>query len=196
MLLQILDLLLDAAASFLGIAFLARFALQWARAPFRNPIGQFLIAVTDWAVRPARRVIPSAFGYDLASLMLAWLVQGLRLGLVYGLTAGGHASLTALGPIAALAVVEVAKLGCHLAFGVLLVSIILSWVNPYAPMAPLFDALAAPMLRPFRRIVPPLGGVDLSPLGAFLVIQVLLIVLGYAQAALTRALYMPAMMPF
>ena len=190
MLLQILLFLLDTVFSFFTFALLARFALQWARAPFRNPIGQFVIAVTDWLVRPTRRVIPSAWGYDLPSLLLAWLLQGLFLGFVYGLSLGAGNLVEAIGVVALLAVVEVLKLACHLAFGILIVSIILSWVNPYAPLAPVFNALAAPLLRPFRKLIPPIGGIDLTPMAPLLIIQVLLMVLAFAKGAL-----LPGLMP-
>lgn len=184
MLLQILLFLLDTVFSFFTFALLARFALQWARAPFRNPIGRFVIAVTDWMVRPARRIIPSAWSYDLPSLVLAWLSQGLFLGFVYGLSPGADNLMEAIGVVALLAVIEVLKLACHLAFGILIVGVILSWVNPYAPLAPLFHALAEPLLRPFRKLVPPIGGIDLTPMAPLLVIQVLLMVLAFAKSAL------------
>jgi len=188
MLIQLLLFVLDAAFSFFTIALLSRFALQWARAPFRNPIGQFVIAVTNWMVVPARRLIPSAWGHDLPSLVLAWLLQGVYLALAYGLTLGLAASFDAVGIIALLAVVEVLKLACHLAFGILIVSVLLSWVNPYAPLAPLFNTLAQPLLQPFRRLIPPIGGVDLSPIAPLLILQALQIVLSYAQNALLPGL--------
>ncbi|GAB2181222.1 YggT family protein [Denitratisoma sp. agr-D3] len=190
MLLQLLFVVLDWAFSFFSLALLARFALQWARAPFRNPVGHFVIAVTDWMVRPARRVIPSAWGYDLPSLLLAWLLQGLFQGLVYGFSLGASASLDALGTVALLALVETLKLACHLAFGVLIVNAVLSWVNPYAPLAPLFNALCQPLVRPFRKLIPPIGGVDLSPLAPLLIIQLLQILLATAKGML-----LPGLMP-
>lgn len=190
MFLEILLFLLDTVFSFFAFALLARFAMQWARAPFRNPVGQFIIAVTDWMVRPARRVIPSAWGHDLPSLVLAWVIQGMYLGIAYGLTLGVSATLHATGVVALLAVVEVLKLACRLAFGVLIVSIIFSWVNPYAPLAPLFNTLAEPLLRPFRKLIPPIGGVDLSPMAPLLLIQVLQMLL-----AALRGMLLPGLLP-
>ncbi len=188
MLLQILLFLLDTLFGFFSFALLARFALQWARAPFRNPIGQFVIAVTNWMVIPARRVIPAVWSYDLPSLVLAWLLQGIYLAVAYGLTLGASNTLGAVGVIALLALLEVLKLACHLAFGVLIVGIVLSWVNPHAPLAPLFDALSQPLLRPFRKLIPPIGGVDLSPMAPLLIIQVLQMVLAVARNALLPGL--------
>ncbi|MCK9283954.1 MAG: YggT family protein [Rhodocyclaceae bacterium] len=183
MMVRLLLLLLETVFGFFTYALLARFALQWARAPFRNPIGQFVIAVTDWLVRPARRIIPSAWGLDLPSLILAWLSQCIYLGLAYGLTTGFIGG-GAIATVAQLAAIELAQAACHLAFAILIVSVIISWVNPHAPLAPVLNALAQPMLRPFQRLIPPVGGIDLSPLAPFLIIQGLQIVLAYARSAL------------
>jgi YggT family protein len=84
------------------------------------------------------------------------------------------------------ALVEVARLAIHLAMLVVLVSAIFSWVNPYAPLAPFFDQLSRPLLAPFRRVIPPLGGVDLSPLVLLLALQVLLMVLDSLRGAAFR----------
>ncbi len=182
MVVRLLLLVLDTLFTFFTYAFLARFVLQWARAPFRNPVGQFVVAVTDWAVRPARRLIPSAWGLDLPSLVLAWLSQGIYLGIVSALTSAGI-DAGAIAIVAQLALIGLAETACHLAFGILIVSVIISWVNPHAPLAPVFNALAQPMLRPFQRLIPPVGGVDLSPIVPFLIIQGLLIVLSSARGA-------------
>lgn len=181
MLLRIALFLAQVACDFVAAMFLARFILQWARVSFRNPIGQFVIAVTDWAVRPARKLVPGLFGVDLASLLLAWLAQLAFLALAAGLTPLGAAAGPL--PLMAGALVEVLRLAVHLAMLVVLVSAILSWVNPYAPLAPFFDQLSRPLLAPVRRFVPPLGGVDLSPLVLLLALQVLLMLLDSLRAA-------------
>ena len=177
MLTQILLFLINAVCSLFAMALLARFAMQWARAPFRNPVGHFVIAFTDWMVRPARKVIPTAFGLDLPSLFLAWLILAIYIALEYALTLAFGRGLGALGLISLLAVLETLRLACNLALGVLLVSVILSWVNPHAPLAPVFNALAEPLLKPFRKLIPAVGGVDLSPLIPFLLLQVALMIL-------------------
>jgi len=178
MLAQILLFVLDAVCGFLTLALLARFALQWARAPFRNPFGQFIIAVTDWMVRPLRRLIPGLFGLDLASLLLAWLWQVVYQGIALGFS--GILLAVSAAPIlvvALLAVLEVAKIGLYLAVGAVIVSAVFSWVNPNAPLAAVVDTVTRPLLRPFRRVIPPVGGVDLSPLALLLVLQIGLIVI-------------------
>lgn len=167
----------EVACDLISAALLARFLLQWARASFRNPIGQFVVALTDWAVRPARRFVPGLMGLDLASLLLAWLVQLGYLALIYALTSSGLGGGLPLAPMLLVALVEVGRMAVHLAMLVVLVSAVLSWVNPHAPLAPFFDGLARPLLAPFRSIVPPLGGIDLSPLILLLLLQVVLMVL-------------------
>lgn len=178
MLRQILLFVIDSVCGFFTLALLARFALQWARAPFRNPLGQFVIAVTDWMLRPVRPLVPGLFGLDMASLLLAWLWQVVNQGLALGLS--GVIAAVAPAPalvVAVLAAIELVRMGLYLVFGAVLVAAVFSWVNPYAPMAGLFDALTRPLLRPFRRLVPPVGGVDLSPLLLLLVLQIALFVL-------------------
>lgn len=175
MLIRIVLFLAQVACDFLAALFLARFILQWARLSFRNPVGQFVIAVTDWAVLPARKLVPGLFGLDLASLLLAWLTQFAFLLLAYSLSPLGFAGTGLVLPMVN-ALIEVARLAIHLAMLVVLVSALLSWINPYAPMAPFFDQLARPLLAPFRRVIPPLGGIDLSPLVLLLALQVLLMV--------------------
>ncbi len=175
MLAQIILFILDTVCGFLTLALLVRFALQWARASFRNPLGQFIVAVTDWMVRPVRRVVPGLFGLDLASLLLAWLWQVIYQGVALGLSG----VLFAVTPAPALVVLllaalEVAKIGLYLVMGAVLVAAVFSWVNPYAPLAEVFNTLTRPLLRPFRRFIPPVGGVDLSPLALLLVLQIAL----------------------
>ena len=177
MLAQIILFILDTVCGFLTLALLVRFALQWARASFRNPLGQFIVAVTDWMVRPVRRVVPGLFGLDLASLLLAWLWQVIYQGVALGLSG----VLFAVTPAPALVVLllaalEVAKIGLYLVMGAVLVAAVFSWVNPYAPLAEVFNSLTRPLLRPFRRFIPPVGGVDLSPLALLLVLQIALFV--------------------
>lgn len=175
---QILLFILDTVCGFLTLALLVRFAMQWARTPFRNPLGQFIVAVTDWMVRPLRRMVPGLFGLDLASLLLAWLWQVAYQGIALGLS--GLLSAVSPAPIlvvAMLAALDVAKIGLYLMIGAVLISAVFSWVNPHAPLAGVFDTLTRPLLRPFRRVIPPIGGVDLSPLALLLVLQIALFII-------------------
>ena len=178
MLTQIFHFILDTLCGLLTLALLVRFAMQWARVPFRNPLGQFVVAVTDWMVRPVRRVIPGMFGLDIASLRLAWVWQAVNQAIVMGLS--GVLSAVSPAPIlvvALLALLDVAKTGVYLVIGAVIVSAVFSWVSPHAPLADVFNTLTRPLLRPFRRVIPPIGGVDLSPLALLLVLQIGLFVI-------------------
>lgn len=190
MLSQILRFLLDTIFGFFVFVLLARFYLQLMRAPFRNPLGQFVSELTNWLVLPARRFIPGMFGVDLASFLLAWLIEALLLFLLYLLGDGGIVSGPGLviGIFLTLSLLELARYSLYLLIGVILIQAVISWINPYAPLAPLFNALTAPFLRPFRRLIPPIGNVDLSPLFALVVAQLLLIPLEYVARSVAALL--------
>lgn len=186
MLYQILSLLLGTAADLLAVAFLARVWMQWTRAPFRNPVGQFIAAATNWAALPLRRVIPGLFGIDLASVFAAWLLQIAFFGIMLGMS-----GLVAVDPAAMLSVVWLAALAVlrifiYLLMGVIVGVALLSWINPHAPAMALFDTLSRPLLLPVRRRLPHLGGIDLSPLVVLLLLQVVLIVLADLQPMMHR----------
>jgi YggT family protein len=183
MLFQIISLLLGTFADILAVAFLARLWMQWARAPFRNPVGQTILTFTDWAVLPLRRIIPGLLGIDLASAFAAWLAQIAYFGVILGMT-----GLVTLAPEGVLAVAWIACIAVLLLFvyvlmGVVIVAALLSWINPYSPFGAVFDALSRPLLQPVRRLLPALGGIDLSPLVVLLLLQVALIVLANLQPA-------------
>ncbi|HET6492916.1 MAG TPA: YggT family protein, partial [Burkholderiales bacterium] len=119
------------------IALLLRFYIQWARAAYRNPLSEFLGALTDFIVRPARRVIPGLWGLDLSTLVTAWLVQFIELALV--LQIGGGPMVATVGSIIAglalLAFVMIANLGLYIVIAVVVCQVVVSWVNPYTPIA-------------------------------------------------------------
>ena len=177
MLQQIVSFLVDVVVGFFVYLLLARFLFQWLRVPFRNILGEFIIAATNWMVAPARRVIPSLAGLDLASLLLAWLLQALLLYVLYLIAGIDFSSAPGIGAgaLAGLALIDLVRFALYIFVFALIVQAVLSWVNPYSPVGPLFDALTRPFLRPIRRFVPPLGNVDLSPLVLIVLLQVLLI---------------------
>ncbi|HWI81362.1 YggT family protein [Ramlibacter sp.] len=175
---QILSFLLDVAAGLLGGACLLRLYMQWQRVPFGNPLGRFVFALTDWLVLPLRRILPAIKRIDTASLVAAFLVQLLQVVLLW-LVAGQPGS-AALLPL--LAVFELLKLAISALTALVIVYAVLSWVNADSPMADVIDRLCAPLLRPWRRIIPLVGGVDLSPLVFLLVLQVASIVISALQA--------------
>ena len=164
------------AFGLLTIALLLRFYLQWVRAPYRNPLADFVNALTDFMVRPARRVVPGMWGLDLPTLLLAWLMQLLELLVVLqvrGYRFGAEVGLAIIG-IAALAATAVLKMLIYIVLAATLLQALLSWINPGSPVAPLLDAMTRPFLRLFRRRIPPVGNVDLSPLLLLVVCQLLL----------------------
>ncbi|HKW39026.1 MAG TPA: YggT family protein [Burkholderiales bacterium] len=179
MLSQIGHLLIQTAFGVFVYALLLRFYMQWLRAPFRNPVGQFVSALTDWIVKPVRRVVPGLFGLDLATMLIAWFAEALMLVLLYrlrGFSLAGAPGIAA-GMLFTLAAMELLRASLYLLIGVIVVQVVISWVNPRAPLAPVFDALTRPFYAVFRRFVPPIGNVDLSPLFVLLVAQIALILL-------------------
>ena len=176
MLIDALRFLLNIVFGLLVYAVLLRFLMQVLRAPFRNPLGQAVAALTDWAVKPVRRILPGYRGYDWASLLLAWLFQVLWLAAMIALGTG-IVSGAIVGLVAVLAIVELIKAALWIAIVAVFVQAVLSWVAPDGPIAGVLNALTFPLLRPIRRVIPPLGGVlDLSPLIVIVIAQLVLIV--------------------
>jgi YggT family protein len=176
---QIAHLLIQTVFGVFVYALLLRFYMQWLRAPFRNPVGQFVSALTDWIVRPLRRVVPGLLGLDLATILIAWFAEALMLVLIYWLRGFSFAGAPgiAAGMLFTLAALELVRASLYLLIGVIVIQVIISWVNPHAPLAPVFYALTRPFYAVFRRFVPAIGNVDLSPLLVLLVAQILLILL-------------------
>ena len=182
--------LIGVACGLFTVTLLLRFYLQWARAGHRNPVSQFVTALTDFMVRPARRLIPGLWGLDLATLLLAWLIQFtalLLIALVKGAGPGAELDSSVLA-LAALAALMLVKLALYLVMIVVFMQALLSWINPYSPLAPLLNALARPFLRVFQRWIPPIGNVDLSPLFVIVACQLLLMLpVVYLENWLLRA---------
>lgn len=172
---QIGTLLVDTVFTFFVFLLLGRFLLQWLRVSFRNPVGEFLIATTNWIVAPARRVIPGLAGLDLASLLLAWLLQGLAIWLQGAIVGADLAFLS----IALVAALDLVRFTIYILVFAVVVQVVFSWINPEAPLAPVFDAITRPFLRPLRRFIPPIARVDLTPLVLFVILQLLLIPIRY-----------------
>ena len=171
------------------IALLLRFYIQWARAAYRNPLSEFLGALTDFIVRPARRVIPGLWGLDLSTLVTAWLVQFIELALVLQISGGPMVATmgSVIAGLALLALVMIAKLGLYIVIAVVVCQVVVSWVNPYTPIAPLLNSMTRPFLRPFQRLIPPIANVDLSPLVLIIICQLLLMLpISYLELAISR----------
>ncbi|BBP62101.1 YggT family protein [Pseudomonas sp. St316] len=151
---------------------LLRFVLQLVRANFYNPLCQFIVKATQPLLKPLRRIIPSLFGLDMSSLVLAILVQLALMALTLLLTYG-----TTGNPLQLLiwSIIGVTALFLKIFFFAMIISVILSWVAPgsHNPGAELVNQICEPALAPFRRIVPNLGGLDISPILAFMVLKLI-----------------------
>lgn len=182
MAMQALIFVIETVINLFVLAVLTRFYGQALRAPFRakagNPIVDFIVALTDFAVKPMRKIVPGIFGLDFASLLVAWLAEIFLLLVKTAIimpTAFAHAGLWPA--VALLAMVSLLKLSIYLLIGVVIVQAVLSWVSPYHPLRSFFDALVRPFLKPFQRIIPLIGGVDLSPFALLIAAQVVLMLL-------------------
>jgi len=171
--------LLDTLVGFLCFALLLRFYMQAFRVSFRNQVGVFVVQLTNWLVLPLRRLLPGLFGLDLASLAPAYLLQVVLLFAVFSLRGGLEmaASGDVLALIAWKAVLATLRISVYLLIGALILQAVLSWVSAYSPISQPLAQLTRPFLDPIRRIVPPIAAIDLSPLVAILLAQLLLIFL-------------------
>ncbi|GAB7548014.1 YggT family protein [Cupriavidus sp. CuC1] len=177
--------LLDTVFSLFGMALLLRLWMQWTRLPTRNPVSQGVFQVTDWLVRPLRRVIPGLGGIDWATVIGAWLTALAFLLLV--LLVSSADPLAYLPLILLIALLNVLKWGISMVMWVTLLMAILSWVNPHSPVTPAINHLTEPLLRPIRRVLPRLGGFDISPLALFVIAQILLMIIARLGAGLFGA---------
>ena len=168
---SIFNLIIDTAATILAGLLLIRFWMQAVRVRPPVQLGQFIFRLTDWLVLPLRKALPGAGGYDWASLVGAFIVLLVSMAIQLGVRSAFAVNAWLL--LSLLALVHAIAYGL---IGLIIIEVILSWVNPYAPIAPTVRALTDPVLRPFRRILPSISGVDLSPILAFLALRILVFV--------------------
>jgi YggT family protein len=172
---QALAFILQNVINLFLIALLLRVYMQWVRVPFKNPFAQFIVKFTDFAVKPVRRIVPGLFGLDMGTLLLAILLQ-LLLTFALGWLSGfpfAVVGVSVLLGFGLLALVSLLSLMCYVLMGLVAVVAVLSLVNPYSPYMAVFDSLTRPVLGIFRRWIPLVGNVDLSPVAFFLVMQFL-----------------------
>ena len=173
MLVTILKLIVDAIAVLLGSALLLRFWMQAIRVRPPAQVAQFTFQLSDWLVRPLRRVVPGMGGYDWASLIGAFLIVLLATSVFF--LAGWPVQLVLL--------VACERFLSWILYGfmaLLVIEVIFSWINPHAPLAPFVRALNEPLLRPIRKVVPLIGNLDLSVLAALILLQIAQLLLGLA----------------
>lgn len=175
MLISALIFLLDSIATAFVAVLLLRFHLQATRASYNNPLSQFSMTLTDFAVKPVRRVIPGLWGLDLATLTVAWLVEFLLISLVVVLSGrAAEFGLALTGGVALAALMELVKIALWMVILLQFMLFIISLVNPYSPYMSLLNAMNRPFARPIQKIVPPIGNIDLSPMVIVLICSVLL----------------------
>ncbi len=153
---------------------LVRFWMQALRAPARNPLAQFTMALTDFAVKPLRRLLPGFFKLDIASFAVAWGAEVMLLAILSLLQGIELVNGTAISVLLFLGLVKLARLTVYIVMGAVLLQALLSWVNPYHPVAPFFEALTRPFLKPFQKAIPPIGGVDITPVLVLIACQLVL----------------------
>jgi YggT family protein len=163
--LSILQLIVDSVATILGGVLLLRFWMQAVRVRPPPQIAQVTFTLSDWLVRPMRRLVPGVGGYDWASLIAALLVVALATTIFF--LAGWTGEMVALKVLY--------RFLTWILYGfmaLLIIEVIFSWINPTAPMAPFVRALNEPLLRHLRRVVPNAGGLDFSMLVAVILLQI------------------------
>ncbi len=150
---------------------MARFLFQWVRADFYNPISQFLVKATNPPLLPLRRIIPGWGGIDLAAVVLMLALQMISLLIVLTLRSAGVPFETLL----LWSLAELVGLGFNFFIFAIIIQVVFSWINPgqYNPLTALLANLTSPLLRPARRLLPPISGIDLSPLLVLLALQVM-----------------------
>jgi YggT family protein len=172
-LISILKLIVDAIAVLLGGALLLRFWMQAIRVRPPSSVAQFTFQLSDWLVRPLRRIVPGVGGYDWASLIGAFLIVLVATSVMF--LVGWPAQLVLLA-----ALQRFLEWIIYGFMALLVIEAIFSWVNPHAPLAPFVRALNEPLLRPIRRVVPLVGNLDLSLLVAIILLQIAQLLLGVA----------------
>lgn len=148
---------------------LLRFWMQWVRADFRNPFGQFVITVTNPVIIPLRKILPSIGSVDTATIVFAFIVALIK---VYVLILIRNFSPPLLS-VLFYTLGEVIQHSIYILFAAIFIQIIVSWVNPYSdhPIVSIARSLAEPIMAPARRIIPPIGGLDLSPILVIIFLQ-------------------------
>ncbi len=170
--------IINALTSLFLLVLLLRFWLPWLRADFRNPLAQGILRLTSPLVVPVRRIVPSFGRLDTATVLVAFIIQYiavLLMLLIMGLAPG-------IAPIAITSIVKLVVLSINLFVYAIFIRIILSWIAPgtYNPATAIITTLTEPVLRPFRRLIPPLGGFDISPIFAvILLIAATIVVNGF-----------------
>jgi YggT family protein len=170
-LLNPLEFILNTLFGLYILVVMVRFLLQWVRADFYNPVSQFIVKVTTPLLRPLRRVIPGWGGIDFAAVVLMLLLQLLSLTIILLLRGQGVPLVT----LFFWSLAELVSLAINIYIGAILIQAVISWINPgtYNPIVSLLHSLTEPLLRPARRLLPPVSGFDFSPILVLIALNVL-----------------------
>ncbi|MFM9834748.1 MAG: YggT family protein [Methylophilaceae bacterium] len=186
-----LNFLLNTLLSTLTMMFLLRFFMQLFKTSFYNQLGQLVITLTDFAVKPARKFIPSWKKIDLSTLFLAFITQFiLQLGILWLRDFPFAVADNSIWPsLVGMTLLGAIRATLDLFFYAILLQVILSWVNPHTPIAPVLNALTKPILGPIQRIIPVANGIDFSPVVALILLQMLNISVIAALAKFMLSIY-------
>jgi len=159
-----------------------RFMLQWLKADFYNPVSQFVVRATTPPLKPLRRIIPGFGGQDMAAIVLCvllllakyLLMRSLGAGIIEVANVGAPIGTVGIAGLFIIALAEMLAMLINIMLFAIIIQVILSWVNPgsYNPVAGLIHTLSQPVLKPIQKFIPPLGGLDLTPLFATLALMV------------------------
>ncbi len=168
-------LLIDTLIGLYLYVVLLRFWMQWVRADFRNPLGQFVIAVTNPVLIPMRKVLPPIGMIDTANVVLAFAVATLKIAALYAVVSG----LPPMNYVLLFGLSEVLRSSVHIFIASIFVMIIASWIasGSYNPIVSVAQQIAYPIMRPAQRLLPPIGGLDLSPILVILFLNLTLTLL-------------------
>lgn len=166
---QALYFIVKTLAQLYLLLLLLRFWLPWLRADFRNPVAQGILRFTSPLIVPLRRFLPSVGRLDTATVLVAFIVQFVTVLVLLAIARRSADAPT----VALVSIIELAILSLNLFFFAVLIRIILSWIAPgnYNPITALLTTLSEPILRPFRRVIPSIGGLDISPIFAIVLLQ-------------------------
>ena len=170
-----LKFVIQAFATLFLLILLLRFWMPWFRADFRNPIAQGILRLTSPLVIPIRRVVPPIGRLDTATVIIAFVIQYLTIWIILAL----KSLAKGITPIALTSIIDLGMLSLRLFIVAIIIRIVLAWVAPhtYNPATAIIGTIAEPLLRPFRRFVPPLGGIDISPIFALILFSAIYIML-------------------
>ena len=175
--------LLNTIFTLFGAALILRAWMQVVRLPPYNPVSNAIYQATNWLVLPLRRALPKAQRVDVASIVAALLAA---IVFVVAMVAIAGVDPLQIAPLLALvALLTVLKWALNLVIWLTILMALLSWLNPRSPAMPILYQLTAPFLNPLRRVIPNLGGIDLSPILLFVIVQVLLMVVTRMAVSLT-----------